>query len=461
MLYIQHPSSCLQEREYIFQVILGEFLGLAYTIQVSPTDHVVISMNNKTLEVTDHFFQVAKDAWLQTISLPEQPLKIWDSTTAELEIKLTSPQLPVLYGIPGLSKDKEAYKLSIDIFGSAFFMLSRYEEAVIPDRDNHDRFPATASLGYKSDFLDRPIVDEYVEVLWATMTELWPTLKRRKRTPRTLVSCDVDLPYVCARPLHRTIGRLGGDLLKRHSLTQAFHTLSNSFRRRSDDYSQDPYLNAINWMMDVNEKVGNRIAFYFIAGHSHPSLDGCYHMDEPVIRNLIRRIAKRGHEVGLHGSYNTYLDGAQLHHEADRLRHVLKEEKIHQNKLGGRQHFLRWEISSTAIHWNDAGMDYDSTLSYADRPGFRCGTCHEFPMFNIISRCPLKLYQRPLILMECSVIDDRYMGLGYSKQSLALMQKYKRTCYQFSGDFTLLWHNSHLTTPQDRQFYLELIKHLN
>ncbi|MCK5687272.1 polysaccharide deacetylase family protein, partial [bacterium] len=211
-------------------------------------------------------------------------------------------------------------------------------------------------------------------------------------------------------------------------------------------------------MMDVNEKAGNRIAFYFITDHSHPKLDGCYHMDEPVIRNLIRHIAKRGHEIGLHGSYNTYLDGTQFRHEADTLRQVLQEEDIHQNTLGGRQHYLRWNTSSTPAHCNDANMNYDSTLSYADRPGFRCGTCHEFPMFNMTSRRPLKLFQRPLILMECSVIDDRYMGLGYRKESLALMQMYKQTCHQFSGNFTLLWHNSHLSTTKDREFYMELIQ---
>ena len=35
-------------------------------------------------------------------------------------------------------------RLPIDIFGAAFFMLSRYEEAVLPDRNHHERFTATA-----------------------------------------------------------------------------------------------------------------------------------------------------------------------------------------------------------------------------------------------------------------------------------------------------------------------------
>ena len=53
-------------------------------------------------------------------------------------------------------------------------MLSRYEEAVLLDRDDHDRFPATASIAYKTGFLDRPIIDEYVEILWVAMKRVWP-----------------------------------------------------------------------------------------------------------------------------------------------------------------------------------------------------------------------------------------------------------------------------------------------
>lgn len=51
--------------------------------------------------------------------------------------------------------------------------------------------------------------------------------------------------------------------------------------------------------------------------------------------------------------------------------------------------------------------------------------------------------------MQCSVITKRYQGLGYSDQALALMQQYRDTCHRFSGDFTLLWHNSQLGSEAD------------
>lgn len=59
--------------------------------------------------------------------------------------------------------------------------------------------------------------------------------------------------------------------------------------------------------------------------------------------------------------------------------------------------------------------------------------------------------------MECSVIAERYLGLGYTDQAFDLMLALKQRALLYGGDFTLLWHNSHLTTAQDQEFYQELI----
>jgi len=41
-------------------------------------------------------------------------------------------------------------------------MLTRYEEVVKSVKDEHERFPARASLAYREGFLMRPIVNEYL-----------------------------------------------------------------------------------------------------------------------------------------------------------------------------------------------------------------------------------------------------------------------------------------------------------
>ena len=209
--------------------------------------------------------------------------------------------------------------------------------------------------------------------------------------------------------------------------------------------------------MDTSEAAGIRSAFYFICGRTNPRRDAQYEPEHPAIRHLMRRIHKRGHEIGLHPSYDTCAHPERIACEGQRLQRICQEEGVDQTQWGGRMHFLRWQWPTTAYGWEQAGFQYDSTLSYADRPGFRCGTCHPYSMFDPVSQRSLHLIQRPLIAMECSVIEPRYLGLGYGHASLALFQRLKQHCHAVGGLFTLLWHNNHLTTSSDRDLYRDLL----
>ncbi len=62
-----------------------------------------------------------------------------------------------------------------------------------------------------------------------------------------------------------------------------------------------------------------------------------------------------------------------------------------------------------------------------------------------------------LIAMECSVIDDSYMGLGYSKEALQVIKDLKQKCFKYNGNFSLLWHNSHFKTEDDKKMFEEIV----
>jgi len=57
--------------------------------------------------------------------------------------------------------DPDTIQFNFDLPAAALFTLARFEETVIGDRDSHGRFPASASIAVKENFLHRPIVDEY------------------------------------------------------------------------------------------------------------------------------------------------------------------------------------------------------------------------------------------------------------------------------------------------------------
>jgi peptidoglycan/xylan/chitin deacetylase (PgdA/CDA1 family) len=457
MLKIQIPSRAEAEARWVCTLVLREFLGIDIVIETHARSEYRLQLNGHSLIFPDLFLDRACDNWLDPATLPGMP-SITEPRRGLTDARASSAQsLPVLFGQYAVRKEGADWRADADFFGGIFFLLSRYEEAVMPQRDLHDRFPAVASHAQRFGYLDRPLVDEYVECLWQDMQRIWPDLGRSRTSPVIRVSCDVDEPFsVNRRSLAGTGRTMLRDLVARGAPVAAARRLLDYLMQRFGIDKFDP-ANTFDWIMDVNEAAGNRVAFYIMTGGKVLQFDGHYRVDDPNIRTLMQRIHQRGHEIGLHGSYASYCDAALLAHEANMLRQAMEFAGIHQADIGCRQHYLRWSASATPRYQQAAGFSYDSSLGYADHAGFRCGTCREYPMFDVVTRQPLRIRQRPLILMESSVLSKQYMNLGYTDCALDYMRELKQTCASVGGNFELLWHNSHFLRAADRRMYLELI----
>jgi hypothetical protein len=453
---ISFPDNCRKERQWICSVLLRDFLGLEYELRFDDQDFVRIHADGRTLELSDAFFKRAGQNWLGPETLPTEPLQQWDLKGSGMENELLKPSMPIIFGCAGFHVLQGTAVLGLDVFGSAFFMLSRYEEAVSKHRDNHGRFPARASLACREGFLDRPIIDEYVEILCCAMKRLWPRLVRRQHEYRTVVSCDVDFPYhPSAISFVRMARTTVAKAIRRRRLTGLSLPLRNYVSGRYGDFSHDPYYFMVDWIMDVNERAGNPVLFNFIPEITDGVFDGNCSITEPAVVAMLKRIADRRHEIGVHPGYLAYESVQATAAAVKKLRGTLSQAGIDQPVAGGRNHYLRWSTKTPAV-WHAAGLQYDSTLSYADRAGFRCGTCREYPMYDIHARELLPLVQRPLICMDRSVID--YMGYGLTEEAFAEMEKLKKAAKKVKGNFTLLWHNSYLEEKQARALYCEITK---
>lgn len=443
-----------------------QFLGLEYVAEMEDRLDIRIcfegSESEKQLQIVDVFFQCVKSDWLTSASLPVRPLAHCDIKELFGDAPCSNSMLPVIYG--NRIRDKSFFEkgvhgisLGVDIFGSAFFMLTRYEEVVLPVRDSRGRFPASESLAYQEGFLDRPIVNEYLEILWWAINRLWPNLNRRKRKYELVLSHDVDWPLgVYNRTLFQVAKSAAGDVIMRKDVHLALRRLYSAFMVRLGNLDAD-LNNMFNVIMNLSEQHGLISSFYFIVDHSDGEIDGNYSLDHPWMRNLLRKIHSRGHEIGLHPSYYTFNDKEKIHRQFELLLQHMKSDGIWQMEWGGRQHYLRWESPTTWQAWEEAGLAYDSTLSFADHAGFRCGVCYEYSVYNLLTRQALQLRERPLIAMEGSLLESGYMGLTV-EQALNELRKLREQCKRFDGQFTLLWHNSSLIKRQEFELYQTIVK---
>jgi hypothetical protein len=474
-LLVRVPCTYLAERRYVLDLVLSEWLGLDYDLafwdETSVTIQVAGDPQGSVIKLPDVLFSTPEDRWLTERSMPPSPLArlaVDQRLSSSDDAKPLAPDrssvrtIPVVFGHPNphggaWQENATALTLFVDVFGSVFFLVTRYEEVVRSVRDRHDRFPASASLGAIEGFLDRPLADEYVDLLWNAIRSLWPALTRRSSAFRLRLTHDVDEVWAAHGRSVGTVARaVAGDLLRRRDPDLAARRTRSLFDAWAGRVDRDPY-NTFDFLMDTSERHGLLSTFYVMAGNTNPEFDGHYGLSDPPVARILRRIHDRGHEVGLHASYGAHASAERTRAEFDALKAACLAVGFDQPTWGVRQHFLRFENPPTWRVQESAGFEHDSTLGFADRVGFRAGTCREYPLFDLLEHRTLALRERPLLVMDVTLFT--YMALGEDDAAFQA-RSIVDDCRRQRGDAVLLFHNSLLAEARRRAFYADLVGEL-
>ena len=416
MIKVVIPNDNIPEREYIIKIIFSEFLGLQYSIFPSDTElNYTISFGKSEIIIKDRFFGFHREtlSYLNPSTLPESVIFAKNIFTIEDDI-------PVIYGTDEVQLNENNIVCGIDLFASSFFMLTRWEEYVNKNRDNYNRFPGKESIAFKNNFLNRPIVNEYVEMLWNMLNKLGFSGERRARTFELVPTHDVDALTLVS------IKSVIGDFIKRRNIKLAL-------RHAKYLYSNDPY-DTYDYLMTTSEKYGVKSRFYFMSTDSKLEYDTSDYLKRIKFKSIIRQINARGHLVGFHPGYYTYDNHGRWSYEKKLLEEAAKLKIVE-----SRQHYLRTDISKTLAICDMNNIEIDSTLGYADKEGFRCGTGDLFNVFDFLKRKHLQIKERPLIIMDGTLRQYQ----KYSEvQAKEIIQYYITVCERYQSKLTILFHNS-------------------
>lgn len=419
MLKITIPNNFPSERQYIIEVIFREFLGLDYTIESGGGDAWSIELPGGIINIRDSFFSRFNDTetYLDAENIPSKVEFVSGSFLPEENI-------PVIYGSSEVKVNGSTIQCGIDIFASVFFMLTRWEEHVVNEKDAHSRFPGESSLAYKFNFLKRPVVNEYVEFLWNMMLKLGIDESLRKSGQYELIPThDVDKVYYNYQ-FEKIIGDILVDFKPQNALKRIYYDL-----KKENKYD------TFDWLMDISEKQGLVSRFYFLSD-GKANEDKGFLLHDKFILDLKDKIKSRGHMVGLHSGYNTYNDSEEWLRQKELL-----EERFGLDVNEGRQHYLRLTVPETLQLWNDNGMVIDSSMGYSSQAGFRCGTADEFTFFNVLTGKKMALKERPLIFMD-ETFRIRNRPAESIDNARKAMDHFKDVCRRYSMPLTILFHNS-------------------
>jgi hypothetical protein len=431
------------EKRYILDIIIGEYLGIDYELIVnSESKGYELFFSETKLVIEDHFFKNVIDGnYLSAKYLPSG-VEIMNN------IFLIEKDMPVIYGSDEVILDNGTTNCRADIFASAFFMLTRWEELVIADKDNHQRFPVTSSHSFINNYLQRPVVNEYTEFLWNLLVNAGYKGQRKEFQYKLYITHDVDF-IIKWRTFFHFAKSFAGDLIRRRSLRLAFSN-TKWYAKFLSNNKKDPY-DCFSELMDLSEEIENKSYFFFIPG-GKTKYEKHYKINSTRFKKLTEEIAERNHFCGIHPSYNTFIDNELLKQEKANLEEITGKEI-----LFGRQHYLRFSVPKTWQYWEKSGLQWDSTLYYTYNFGFRTGTCIPYSVFDVEKREKLKLKEKTMCLMDVSLFST---GLNEEIEKAVFMQIDRvRKCH---GEYVILWHNSNFNTHEWKhlkEFYKRILKY--
>lgn len=353
---------------------------------------------------------------------------VTEGTTFSLDYSSTAPSCSnLLYSddlpehLPDFDSTEKVFVFDgkKDYVASVFFVLSRMEEYMIREKDQHGRFSAQQSLLLKHGLLEEPACD-----FWAVyIIEKLLGYHVEQQSVHVEPTFDIDNTYAYKHKSgKRRLLSVLRDLLQGNKKRL-------SERKAVDRGERDPY-DTFDTIESVAQEFDATRIFWLV--ESGGDYDRNLRIDHPAHLALIQRMSKAA-AIGIHPSYASF----------QRVDCVANERK----KLGAivgtdvqrsRQHYLRFSLPESYRTLLEAGILHDYSMGFADAYGFRNGTSRSFAWFDVSRNEITELMVHPFAYMDGTL--NEYLGLS-PDESKEVIGKLFDSVQQYGGVFRFIWHN--------------------
>ena len=312
-----------------------------------------------------------------------------------------------------------------DLIYNTFFFISRAEEVINKQRDEHGRFAAAYSVLGEHNRLMVPTLDEYARLVMKAVGQPLPP----SGFAHIYLTHDID---TIAHYRHLR-GALGG--LWRGEWRQVLR----SWR----DIEYDPAY-TFPWLVEQDSRVPLAEKIYFVKhsfgkGYDYPQ----YNHHSPDAHRLRKFLEWNKVTIGWHSSYYGVGSIEQRSKRRDEL-------SVH------RSHYLNCSIENMR-KLVALGITDDYTMGFADQAGFRLQTSRAVLWIDPERMQLTELVLHPLIIMDVTLSSKNYMALDQVEATYVCQQLIDKVRLH-NGDLCLLWHNTSINqTDYHKSLYPELL----
>ncbi|MFZ9028814.1 MAG: polysaccharide deacetylase family protein [Crocinitomicaceae bacterium] len=306
-----------------------------------------------------------------------------------------------------------------DPVATVFYILSRYEEYLVSERDKHGRFEFKNSSQYKFGVLEKAVVDRLAR---AIVLSVYPA---HQCDNTVTVSPTFDIDNVYAYKLKTGIRKMGSqvrDILKRDKKRIEERSLVKKGAR-------DPY-DTYDRIKEIARQFPSTMVFWLSGGDS--KYDRNVNIYESQHSKLIFEINQLT-TVGLHPSYSSFNNTSRILGEKLRLEKVMNDQVVH-----SRFHFLRFSIPESYRALIAAGIINDYSMGYAGHCGFRAGTAKPFLWFDLQKEQITTLRIYPFTYMDGTLNEYMKLSIEEAKTKVSTLYNEVAIC---GGNMIAIWHN--------------------
>ncbi|PCJ24913.1 MAG: hypothetical protein COA97_08825 [Flavobacteriales bacterium] len=398
--------------KYIFKTIFVDILQT----EISFTDDIEefessnsIKINYSTTKLNSgHFFQCSS-------ILFETGIKEQNITIFEYE------ENPCFFNV---SKDSE---FPFDPFAASFYLITRYEEYLPHIKDKHNRFLAIESLAFQHDFLDKPLVNIWINEIAKKIETQSNGFLFSKRKFKFISTIDIDNAYAYK---HKGFIRIIGGLIKSLFNEGRFiERIKVIFGKNKDPFD------TFNYQFEIHKKHGISPIYFFLLG-DYGLNDKSIPVKSEPFQSLIKTVSDYS-DVGIHPSYASNSNVETLVKEIKRLQSI-----THRNITKSRQHFLKLNLPITYRNLIDNDIQEDYTMGYAEKSGFRASICSPYYFYDLDTETETNLRLFPFSIMEATY---QYYENLTPKKTITNIIELMRKVKDVNGTFISVWHNESLS----------------
>lgn len=420
-VYTNHPGPRL---DYTLKVILGDILGLNFEVVTDKRRIGNTPVINYSSDTIAGSFRI-------------EPSGLLEETSVEAAV----PVAELWNDIPVLYANECDGGLPFDVLAASFWMLSRYEEYQPFTPDRHRRFPAEASLAFRSGFLQQPVVEMWAARFSLELIRHFPFIAFKRNEFSYEITFDIDQAFAYrGKGLLRGAAGFVSDVVKGSGM-ERFRSVSGT--------EKDPY-DVYEYILGRLEESGIKAVFFFPFG-SLSEFDRNNPYDTRVYRDLVRAISGR-YSTGIHFSYSSGKEHGLMNKEVERFMRVAGFRPDI-----SRQHYLLFPLPSVCRALEANGIHTDYTLGYASRPGFRAGISRPFRFYDLTAERETDLTLTPFALMDVTLKDYLHYDTARAMEVAGEIITQVRAT---GGRFATVWHNSSLTEREGWEGWRSVFEHI-